>query len=250
MTTVPLIRSPLFTQYPNIEFGMSTVQGAPRTAPLGFNLGFDVGDDDETVRENLDRFLARLQTKRDHLAIMRQVHGTTIQEVTEPGIFDETDALVTRIPRICLAVRTADCAPVMIYAPGENVIAAVHAGWRGTAEHIAAKTVAYLQENFGIEPDELLAFIGPAAGVRHYEVGEEVAQLFDESVILREEDRKPRLDLKKANAQDLEAAGIQPHNIEISPYCTITHTQLFHSWRRDGEGSGRMLAAIMLKDEI
>lgn len=228
---------------------MSTVQGAHRTAPLGFNLGFGIGDDDALVERNIGRFLARFRLSADRMASMNQVHGTTIREVNEPGIYPETDAIVTREPSLGLAVRTADCVPVMLFAPGDLVIAAVHAGWRGTAEHIVAQTVEFLTERFGIEPEEILAYIGPSASVERYEVDEEVAAQFIEDAIVRSADTKPRLDLKKANTIDLIASGLNPENIEISPYCTISNPSLFHSYRRDGDRSGRMLALITLRDE-
>jgi purine-nucleoside/S-methyl-5'-thioadenosine phosphorylase / adenosine deaminase len=249
MTTVPLIRSPLFTQFPNIDAGMSTVQGALSTAPLGFNLGFNIGDDDEVVQGNLNRFLAAFKLGPDRLASMNQVHGTTIQEVNEAGVYPDTDVLVTREPMLGLAVRTADCVPLLLYAPGENIVAAVHAGWRGTVEHIAAQTVEFLVERFSIEPDELSAYIGPSAGIDHYEVGEDVAARFSPSVVINPENANPRVDLKKANTEDLISAGVKETNIDVSDYCTIENPMLFHSHRRDGAGAGRMLALIMLREE-
>ncbi|MCZ7556839.1 MAG: peptidoglycan editing factor PgeF [Bacteroidia bacterium] len=244
-----LIRSSLLSQFPNIEFAMSTRQGEAPDAPFGFNLGYELGDADERVTGNIARFAEALGLDAGDLAVMKQVHGDTIRDVAEPGLYDASDALVCTQPRVGITVRVADCAPVILYAPDVQAVAVAHAGWRGTAEHITAKLLAHLIEQKHADPAGIFAYIGPCAGKEHYEVGPEVAALFPATYVDSSGDR-PRIDLKGLNAQQLEHAGIPSANIEIDELCTIRDRALFHSWRRDGERSGRMLATIYLKDSI
>ncbi len=244
-----LIRSSLLAQFPNIEFGMSTRQGEAPQAPFGFNLGYDLGDADERVTANISRFAEALHIEAGDLAVMRQVHGDTITDVSEPGLYDASDALATSQPRVGLTVRTADCVPVILYAPSVQTIAVAHAGWRGTAEHITRKLVEHLVSAYHADAAGMYAYIGPCAGKDFYEVGPEVAALFPEAWVDSSGER-PRIDLKGLNAHQLETAGLLPENIEIDELCTIRDRGLFHSWRRDGERSGRMLATVYLKDTI
>ncbi|MBN1448848.1 MAG: peptidoglycan editing factor PgeF [Bacteroidetes bacterium] len=247
---LPLIRSALLAQFPHIHLAQSTRQGAAPGAPLGFNLGYGLGDDDTRVTNAVAAFSARLDLDPEDLAFMNQVHGATIREISEPGVYDDTDALITRQPGIGLTVRTADCVPVMLYAPADNLIAAVHAGWRGTAERITQKTAETLVRDFRAEAESIYAFVGAAAAGCCYEVGEEVAALFPEGFILRQENGNPHLDLKGLNRQQLEAAGIPADNIEVSELCSIHEETLLHSYRRDGKRSGRMLTTIVLCEAV
>ncbi|MCB2205142.1 peptidoglycan editing factor PgeF [bacterium] len=249
-TALPLIRSSLLAQFPNIRAAQSTRQGEEPAAPFGFNLGYGLGDEDDRVTTNIARFAAKVDLDPGDLAFMKQVHGDTIREISEAGIYEDTDALITRQPGIGLTVRTADCVPVLIYAPGENLIAAVHAGWRGTAEHITLKTAGRMVEEFGADPAAMFAFVGAAASSCCYEVGEEVAALFPEGWVLRREEGNPHLDLKGLNAHQLEESGLRAENIEICDLCSIHEGTLLHSWRRDAEHSGRMLTTIVLQEEI
>ncbi len=247
---LPLIRSPLLAQFPHVALAQSTRQGADASAPFGFNLGYGLGDDENRVTAAVAQFAERLDLDPEDLAFMNQVHGATIREISEPGVYDDTDAIITRQPRVGLTVRTADCVPVMLYAPGENLIAAVHAGWRGTAEHIAQKTAEKLIGEYHADAATLYAFIGASAASCCYEVGEDVAALFPEGFIIREGDGNPRLDLKGLNRHQLEQAGIPADNINVSELCTIHEQTLLHSYRRDAERSGRMLTTIVLKEAV
>ena len=249
MPPLPMIRSMLLAQFPMVRAAQSTAQGESSDAPFGFNLGYHLGDDDSRVTANIVRFAEALELEADDLAFMHQVHGDTIRVVSEPGVYDETDAMITTQPGVGLTVRTADCVPVLLYAPAAGAIAAVHAGWRGTAEHIARKTAERLQTEFGADADGLFAFIGAAAGACCYEVGEEVAALFPERWIQHEEGKNPRLDLPGINTQQLLDLGIPAANIECNGLCSIHERHLLHSYRRDGERSGRMLASIALKED-
>ncbi|MDX9759050.1 MAG: peptidoglycan editing factor PgeF [Bacteroidota bacterium] len=249
MPPLPLIRSMLLAQFPMVRAAQSTAQGAATDTPFGFNLGYQLGDDDSRVTANIVRYAEALDIEAEDLAFMHQVHGDHIRVVSEAGAYEETDAMITTQPRVGLTVRTADCVPVLLYAPAVQAIAAVHAGWRGTAEHITRKTAARLVSEFGAEAAGIHAFVGAAADVCCYEVGEEVAALFPERWLHHVEGKNPRLDLPGANIQQLQDLGVPAANIERSGLCSIHERHLLHSYRRDGDRSGRMLATIVLMEE-
>ena len=210
------------------------------------NLSFNVGDDPQNIIENRKRFFESVGIPDNSLAIPRQVHGDTVRRVTEPGRFESCDALLTNVKEIFLAVSTADCVPIFLVDPITKSLAAVHSGWRGSKLSILSKTVIALQNEFGTKVENLVAYIGPSAAVCCYEVGEEVAKEFDEKYLQKNQGRKAHLDLKQFNKNLLLEAGVHEKNIEVSPHCTICNPELFHSYRRDKEKSGRMMGVIGL----
>jgi len=226
-----------------IVAAFSTRKGGVSPAPLGLNLSFKVGDDAANVRKNRELFFGPLGIPLDRLAIPGQVHGGTVRRAENPGDYPETDALVTDRPGLFLCVSVADCVPILLFDPARNVVGAVHAGWRGSAAGITGTAVRTMVEAFGTNPGEILASIGPSASSCCYVVGPEVAARFDAGF------RAGRnggvyLDLKEANRAQLVLAGVPHGNIEVSPHCTISEPDLFHSHRRDGAQSGRMMGVI------
>ena len=148
------------------------------------NLGFHVEDNPETVLQNRERFAANIGIPLSDFTIPKQVHSGTVTIVTEEmrgyGAADldtaveATDAMITDVPRLCLTVLAADCVLVLFYDPQKQVIAAVHAGWRGTVKLAAQKTAETLKQEFNCKPTDILVGIGPSIGPCHYEVGPEV----------------------------------------------------------------------------
>lgn len=176
-----------------------------------------------------------------------QVHGDNIELVESPGCYPRTDALVTRNRNLLLAISTADCVPVLMVDKGSKTVAAVHAGWRGTSKQIVAKAVEFMLQEIHSRPENIFASIGPSAGVCCYKVGREVAENFSPGFVKESPElEKFMLDLKAANLAQLVSKGIPQGNIEVSEHCTICNTN-FHSYRRDGESSGGMLAVIAIK---
>jgi YfiH family protein len=166
-----------------------------------------------------------------------------VARVGAPGRVEETDALVTDMPGVYLCVTIADCVPILMVDPEHRAVAAVHAGWRGSAAGVLSLTLKLMRSAFGTRPEGLLAYIGPSAGGCCYEVGTEVAERFPAKYV--DECRgSRRLDLKAFNADTLRGAGVSTARMEISPLCTITESALLHSHRRDGSRSGRMMAVI------
>lgn len=225
---------------------ISTRKGGVSPEPYGMNTSFSVGDVAGNVTENRQIFLNALGTTPDHLAIPEQKHTAVVLTVDRPGAYERCDALVTNVPNVWLSVSVADCTPVFLFDRGKSVIACIHAGWRGTQQRIAEKTLGTMRKEFGSDPTDVYAFLGPAAGQCCYEVGEEVANKFDRAFVNIRGPKK-YLDLKRANESQLHAAGLIRTNIEIHGDCTICSTQLYHSYRRDKERSGRMMGVIGLK---
>jgi YfiH family protein len=160
----------------------------------------------------------------------------------ETALAGEGDVLVTARPGVALAVQTADCVPILLFSDGG--VAAVHAGWRGTAAGAASEGVRALDEESGTPPGRMHAVIGPAIGVCCYEVGGEVAASFAGDFVRRGCGGKFRLDLKDANRAQLVAAGVPPGQIEILPFCTGCGGPELASYRRDGPAAGRMIALV------
>ncbi len=237
-----IVRPALFRD-PGVLVALSTREGPGPDTPRRMNLSFNVGDDAEQVRANRSLFFGTLGIREDELAVPRQVHGTNIVRVDAPGPVPDTDGLITSRNRIFLCISFADCIPILLFDPMTRTIGALHSGWRGTAGRIAEVGVRRMEEEFGVKADNLLAYIGPGAGACCYEVGEEVAGRLEARFVRHE----PKLaaDLRGAIVAQLIDAGCCPENVEASPACTI-HDLRFHSFRRDGDLSGRMIACIGL----
>ncbi|NMB82498.1 MAG: peptidoglycan editing factor PgeF [Ignavibacteria bacterium] len=242
-----IIESKLFSQFPEIIFGMSTKIGLKREAPYYFNLSLTVGDDPSIVQENREKFFNSLGLITSQIAFQKQIHSDTIKFVENPGLLGESDSLITTKPNIGLAISAADCTPIFIYDRANKIIAAVHSGWRGTQKKILKKVLSNLSYHYKSKPENLFTFIGPAISQKNYEVGKDVAVLFDQKYLMIENQRI-YLDVTFANKDFLLNFGIPEENIEVSNLCTYAEKDLLHSYRRDGEKSGRMIGVIALKE--
>jgi YfiH family protein len=192
-------------------------------------------------------FGARRSTpwRPEPLATLRQIHSDHwVLADGRPGCLGQGDALISDRPGLFLGVRTADCVPILIADPVRKAVAAVHAGWRGAARAIAARTVNALQECFGSRPEDLVVAMGPAICSSCYVVGPEVAQLFPPSspAVIRQGDAF-RLDLREICRRQLDQAGVRPDRIAVSDLCTKCLPEEFFSYRR-GDRGGRMLSFI------
>jgi YfiH family protein len=240
-----IIDSALLKRYDGIRFGMSTRRGGISPEPLGMNLSFRVGDDPANVAENRRRLFTALGMDLSRIAVPFQCHSDLIKVVSKPGEYESCDALVTEALDLPLAVSVADCMAIVIYDPVQRVMAIAHAGWRGTAKTIVTKALALMKENYSVSAKEVVAYLSPSAGQCCYEVGPEVAEKFENEYVV-ERDQRLYLDLRKANTDQLLAAGLLKGNIEISQRCTVCNPELFHSFRRDGQRAGRMMAVACL----
>ncbi|MCD8287475.1 MAG: peptidoglycan editing factor PgeF, partial [Porphyromonadaceae bacterium] len=232
-----------------------------------FNLGRHSGEDLTKVLANRTALCQVLGLSPKVLIQPRQVHGQEIlplskdffswEKTRQTAYLSAADGLVTDLPHICVAVSTADCVPLLFYDPHHRVVGASHAGWRGTVKHIAAHTVAVMQERYDSRPEEIYAAIGPSIGEAAFEVGDEVVEAFTEAypthtgtIITprRGERRRHHVNLWEANSIDLLSAGVRPEHITLAGICTYTHNELFYSSRRaGGKLFGRFLSGIFLR---
>lgn len=227
------------------------------------NLGLHRGDDQGAVEENYRRFCAAVGADCRRLALGNQVHGVNVLEVTENevkrGLFDpvsyEADGLMTDLPGVGLVVFTADCVPILLCDPVAGCVAALHAGWRGTAGGIGAEGVRRLCERYGAKPEHIRAAIGPAIGPCCFETDEDVPQAMLETLGERakpyivSKNGKFSVDLKGINGEILKNAGILPEHLAICPDCTCCHPERYWSHRYTRGERGSQAAVIYLKKE-
>ena len=179
------------------------------------------------------------------LYLLKQVHGTVVRRAPWEGR-PEGDAAVADGAGMILGIETADCLPVLLADPRRRVAAAAHAGWRGTAAGVTGAAVAALVAG-GSRPEDLVAALGPGIGACCYEVGEELRAAFGPGgdAFFRPGPRgKPHLDVRAANVAQLVAAGVPASRIHSVADCTQCRADLYHSYRRDGPRSGRMINYI------
>lgn len=242
----------LFCGTDNLVALQTTRKGGVSPEPFGtLNLGRNTADLPENVQENTERLCRSAGLSSDRLAASDQVHGTAICHVRQPGVRNGFDALVTAERDVFLCVFTADCFPVLLFDPQNRAVAAIHAGWKGTAGNIVPKTIAAMTERFGTAPRELIAWIGTGISQAEYEVSEEVAERFPSAHCraVGEHGQKVLLDLAAANAAQLIGAGVPGKQIERSPFCSSRDSGLFYSYRRDAGKTGRMATIIGLTSQ-
>lgn len=243
----PLFRVPaIFSISPELLAAESTRHGGVSEVPYAsLNLGTSTADLPKYVAENRVRFWQSLGVEAAQVATSHQVHGSEVLTVTHPGNYTGYDALITRQRGILLAVTVADCTPILVYDSVHQAVAAIHAGWRGTVQAIVTKTLEKMRVKFGTDPADCYAYVGTCIDECSFEVGAEVAEQF--SVAHRRFDPvagKYLVDLKKANSEQLLAAGVNKNHIEISIFSTVLHNHSYFSYRYENGQTGRMLACI------
>ncbi len=242
-----IITSRILSSLPEIIHGISTrFAGEP---PFYNNLSKSVGDERDTIMKNRARFFGSLGIAETSLVHANQVHSDGVSIVTKPGLYPNTDALITSQKGLNLVISIADCMPVMIYDRSNGVIANIHTGWRGTQKNIVGKTISLMKSDFGTKPEELAVFTGPAISKPNFEVDKDVADMFPAEYVSPKPgaDGKFIIDTGKMVYSSLLAAGVPAVNIEQSSECTFESAHL-HSYRRDKSGSGRMFAVIGMKE--
>jgi YfiH family protein len=290
---VQILESPRVAGLKWLVSGFSTVSGG--ASPLErtcqgeksvgqvLNLGFTDWDSREHVDENRKRFMRALHAEKMRTIGLRQIHSDIIhavgrQKFPQGEEAPKGDALITREPGVLLTVQSADCVPILLADIKKHAVAVIHSGWRGTAQRIAEKTLGRMQMEFGTNPRDVLAAIGPGIGGCCYEVGHDVVKEFAtkfpnaadwfagpfEALTSSDSDsnwlpwltmRPPghapppptaQLDLIAANRAILTAAGIPVANVFSSDLCTACQPDLFFSYRRE-RTTGRMMAAIGIR---
>lgn len=201
-----------------------------------------------------DRFAGLVGGVQVHGARLFRADGVAVPEPDgRSGPFTlrvaATDGFVAATPGLLLTIGVADCVPAFLYAPEAGAVALVHAGWRGVAAEIVPGALAALSESYGVEPGDCAAYWGPAIGPECYPVGEEVVEAIRATSAGPHTDGwviagagGPRVDLRAALTRQARAAGIDPESITASVRCTACDPGLFHSYRRERGGGGRMVA--------
>ncbi len=213
--------------------------------------------------EGWHRVASSVGVPADRLARLKQVHGTAAIVIRAGDAFtvsdDEAarphaDIVMTDDPSMAVAVQVADCVPVLLADRVTGAVAAVHAGWRGTAAGAVRQAVSAMRTHFKSRAADLVAAVGPSIGPCCYQVGSDVVAAFSAAHFSREdiarwfrpdhEDGRFRLDVARANVDQLRSAGVRFDNIHACDLCTACHPPLFHSYRRDGAHTGRLAAVI------
>ena len=240
-----------FKKYKNIVHFITTKEGWVNGNKPRFT-----GDSEDIYAGFRHELAVSCEAEESSFVFPRQTHSDRIAVVNSENFantIDDTDALITSEKGLFICVQTADCVPVLLFDPVKKVVAAVHAGWKGTISKIAGKTVAKMTETFGCNPADIVAGIGPSIHMHAYEVGPEVVEAAEANFSNSPALLKPSMnnghayfDLWEANQTVLLEAGIREENIEVIGLCSFEHADLFYSARRDGSDTGRMVSGIRL----
>jgi len=238
----------------------TTRHGGVSPAPFdSLNIAIKEGETEENVRENLRILGNAIGFSLSDLVLTRQTHSDIVRVVGREDCngcfhrdYPECDALVTNDPGVTLMIFTADCTPMLFHDPVTGAVGAAHAGWRGTAAQIGAKVVNAMAENFGCDPANIRAAIGPNIGLCHFETDADVPEAIlasygeDAKQYIRPQGEKFYLDLKAINALSLQKAGV--NHIEISNDCTMCQPDRFWSHRYTRGIRGSQGAVIQCKE--
>ncbi len=199
------------------------------------NMSFTRGEQREKVLQNYDIVCNALDFDKNSFVLCHQTHTTNIRGIQ-------------------LTVFSADCTPILLLDTVNKAIGAVHAGWRGTVNSIAQKAIEKMTENYGTNPKDVIAGIGPSIGQCCFQVDEPVVKEFrqkldfaDDVMINDTVPERYKIDLWETNKRILMNCGVQEKNIELSNICTMCHTDLFYSHRVMGNERGNMAGIIALK---
>ena len=229
-----------------------------------FNCTPYTGDELGVVLANQELLCKLVGVTAERLIIPYQTHSCNVMIIDESfmqlsnetrlAMLQEKDAIITSIPNVCLCVSTADCVPVLLYDSEREVVAAVHAGWRGTVGKIVAHALQVMREHYGTQAADVHAIIGPCISLKAFEVGIEVYETFEQAGFdmsqiahWHPEKEKYHIDLPAANRLQLLAEGVPEEQIHDSAICTYTQHEDFFSARRLGIRSGRILNGIVMK---
>lgn len=247
---------------PEVRAFTTTREGGVSTGHYGtMNISHYCGDLPEHVTENRRRLAEELGIAPERLIVPRQVHDDIVRPVGDDyfalpaeeraAYLEGVDAVMTDLRGVCLGVSTADCVPVLLYDTARGVVAAAHAGWRGTVKRIVEKTVRAMEATYGSAPADLHAVIGPSISPDAFEVGDEVYDAFSAAGFpmneIAQRRRKWHIDLWAANYLQLEALGLPAEHIAVSGICTYSNPDTYFSARRLGIESGRLYSGIVRK---
>ncbi|MFQ6032272.1 MAG: peptidoglycan editing factor PgeF [Candidatus Zixiibacteriota bacterium] len=201
-------------------------------------------------KNTIRRLFEKISSEERHILVPQQVHGdgcVTIKKGDGLKKKYKGDAILTDRRDILLTVSVADCLPIFLIDSQKKVVGLIHAGWRGTLLGTARESLRKAKNEFGCDPQNFTILLGPAILRCCYEISEAIAILFDEDCLVRIPGEKPKLDLIYANVKQLLDCGVKRKKIFATNECTCCNKDMFHSFRRDGDKAGRMIAFLGIK---
>jgi len=247
-----LLKSPLLGEANGLQHAFTTRHGGNSKPPLdSFNLGRHIADSghrDDAMR-NRTTLCRALRIDETRTVVPGQVHSSRVVVAEHCTGFADIDGIATNTIGTPILLHFADCVPVIIYDRKEQVICVVHAGWKGTAGSIAKNGVQLMMKEFGSQPANLIAAVGPAIGSCCYPTGDDVAERLAETVsgngkLVARKEGKPYPELKAINAMQLLQSGVG--QVDVSNLCTACHPEMFFSHRQSGGNTGRQGAIAAL----
>lgn len=260
----PLLKFPLLEKLDMVEHCFTTRMGGVSKEHFStLNLSYSRGDDKACVDENYRRIAEAIGVKISDFVFTDQTHTTNVIRVgkddcgygiTRPRPYTDVDGLVTNEPGVVLSTFFADCVPLYFVDPVHHAIGMSHSGWRGTVGRMGAKTLEKMAAEFGTDPKDVYAAVGPSICQDCYEVSEDVADSFagefegDESeILLYKGDGKYQLDLWKSNEIVLTKAGVLPEHMAVTNICTCCNDKLLFSHRASNGMRGNLGAFMYLR---
>lgn len=258
---VPYLAYPAFEELGIVNHGFSTrLGGVSKGNCATMNLSTTRGDDPAAIAENRRLIAKAIGVRAEDMVYTHQTHTTNVAVVGADDrgkSFMNTDGMVTDVPGICLVTFYADCVPLYFVDPVKKVIGLSHSGWRGTVRKMGKVTVEKMEENYGSDPKDIIAAIGPSICQDCYEVSEDVIEEFRGNfrkeilpeLFYRKENGKYQLNLWKANEEVLAEAGVGKERIIVTNVCTHCNPDLLFSHRTMGMKRGNLSAFLALKKE-
>ena len=251
---------PMLEQTGLVKHGFSTrIGGVSKGIFESMNLSFTRGDNESAVKENFRRMANAIGVREDSFVKPMQTHTTNVHKVTfenKSQELQDIDGLITNVPDICLVTTYADCVPLFFIDPVHKAIGLSHSGWRGTVGKMGQETLWRMHEEYGTEPQDVIAAIGPSICQDCYEVSEDVIDRFKDafdckywdSLFYQKENKKYQLNLWKANEIIMLEAGVRKENIAVTNVCTNCNPDVLFSHRASKGQRGALAAFLALKE--
>lgn len=264
---VTFLTFPALEETEMVRHAFSTRMGGVSEGPYAtMNFSFTRGDNPESVRENYRRMADALGVKKEQMVLTWQTHTTNVRRVTEEDMgkgvvkdrdYRDVDGLVTDIPGVTLVTFFADCVPLYFLDKKNRAIGLSHSGWRGTVNRMGEKTLKMMEKEFGTNPEDVTACVGPSICQDCYEVGPEVIEEFEKEfhkdchkkLFYKKENGKYQLNLWEANRIVLLESGVPGENISVTDICTHCNPELMFSHRRTPDKRGNLCAFLCLKED-